>query len=72
MKQIKPMTFVKRLAILSQILCIVLVASPVSAADNLLIISIDGLRWQEVFRGYHATLLAQPQFAGQQLSLIHI
>ncbi|GAC03697.1 MAG: alkaline phosphatase family protein [Paraglaciecola sp.] len=66
MKQIKPMTFVKRLAILCQILCIVLVASPVSAADNLLIISIDGLRWQEVFRGYHATLLAQPQFAGQQ------
>ncbi|QHJ13260.1 hypothetical protein FX988_03521 [Paraglaciecola mesophila] len=71
MNQIKRIIRVKPLIILCQTLWIILLAAPVSAADNLLIISIDGLRWQEVFRGYDANLLAKPEFAEQAESIRH-
>ena len=34
------------------LLCLGCFTKPLKAADNLLLVSIGGLRWQEVFRGY--------------------
>ncbi|MDU0354262.1 hypothetical protein RS130_10250 [Paraglaciecola aquimarina] len=39
------------------------------AAENLVIVSIDGLRWQEVFRGYQDDVLNLPAFAKQKAAL---
>ncbi|GAC33716.1 alkaline phosphatase family protein [Paraglaciecola polaris] len=52
----------KSILVLFYTLLVLLISRPNHAADNLLIISIDGLRWQEVFRGYEASLLAKPEF----------
>ena len=61
----------KRLAILCQTLLAILLSSPAYSADNVLIISIDGLRWQEVFRGYEASLLEQPEFTSHAEIIAH-
>lgn len=39
------------------------------AADNLVIVSIDGLRWQEVFRGYQDEVLNLAEFTKKQADL---
>ena len=44
-------------------------ASQVYAADNLLLVTIDGLRWQEVFRGYQDDVLALPEFEKHRAGL---
>jgi hypothetical protein len=39
------------------------------AADNLLLVSIDGLRWQEVFRGYQNDILNLEEFKSHKSAL---
>lgn len=39
------------------------------AERNLILITIDGLRWQEVFKGAQANLLAEPKFVKDKASL---
>lgn len=41
------------------------------AADNIVIVSIDGLRWQEVFRGYQDDVLNLEQFNKQKEPLVN-
>ncbi|ABG41915.1 conserved hypothetical protein [Paraglaciecola sp. T6c] len=67
----QPVKSIMKIVILCQVLFILTLSAPVRAADNLLIISIDGLRWQEVFRGYDANLLAQPEFEKHKKSIRH-
>ena len=40
------------------------------AADNLILVSIDGLRWQEVFQGYQDDVLDLDTFKEQKAGLI--
>lgn len=42
------------------------VSQSIKAADNLLLVSIDGLRWQEVFRGYQDDVLSLEAFKAQK------
>ncbi|MFQ3220386.1 MAG: hypothetical protein ACI96W_002756, partial [Paraglaciecola sp.] len=39
------------------LLLILLCSTPAYSADNLLMVSIDGLRWQELYRGYQESLV---------------
>jgi hypothetical protein len=71
MLTITPAKSVVKIAILCQALFLLTISAPVRAADNLLIISIDGLRWQEVFRGYDANVLAEPEFEKHKGSIRH-
>lgn len=71
MLSITPAKSVMKIAFLCQALLMLTISAPVRAADNLLIISIDGLRWQEVFRGYDANVLAEPEFEKHQKSILH-
>jgi hypothetical protein len=50
-------------------LCLCCTASISKAADNLLLVSIDGLRWQEVFRGYQDDILNLAAFSEQKPGL---
>ncbi|MEP1447402.1 MAG: alkaline phosphatase family protein [Paraglaciecola sp.] len=43
---------------------------PVMAADNLLVVSLDGLRWQEVFRGYQDDVLNLEDFEGSRKAIV--
>lgn len=43
-----------------------LVSQSIKAADNLLLVSIDGLRWQEVFRGYQDDVLSLEAFKAKR------
>lgn len=49
--------------LIGRALLVWLLSGPAFSADNLLIISIDGLRWQEAFRGYDNSLLEQKEFS---------
>ncbi|WP_323844705.1 alkaline phosphatase family protein [Microbulbifer magnicolonia] len=49
--------FTKLIPIIAGLVLALLPGGRVSAADNLVLVSIDGLRWQEVFAGYDAALL---------------
>ena len=40
------------------------------AADNLILVSIDGLRWQEVFQGYQDDVLDLETFKEQKAGLV--
>lgn len=71
MLTITPAKSVVKIAILCQALFLLTLSAPVRAADNLLIISIDGLRWQEVFRGYDVNVLAKPEFEKHKGSIRH-
>ena len=44
----------------------IMLTAKVHAAENLLIISIDGLRWQEVFQGIDSSILEQQSIVLQQ------
>lgn len=44
------------------LLCLCCLISPVKGADNLLLVSIDGLRWQEVFQGYQDDVIDLESF----------
>ncbi|UHQ55247.1 alkaline phosphatase family protein [Microbulbifer sp. YPW16] len=46
----------------SLIIVILALAARVQAADNLVLVTIDGLRWQEVFSGYDPALMDNEQF----------
>jgi hypothetical protein len=47
--------------------CIVLTSK---AADSLILVSIDGLRWQEVFQGYQDDVLDLETFKEQKACLV--
>ncbi|WP_158970569.1 alkaline phosphatase family protein [Paraglaciecola sp. L3A3] len=51
------------------IILMVIMTAKVYAADNLVIVSIDGLRWQEVFRGYQDDVLNLAEFDKQKTGL---
>lgn len=50
-------------------LCLCIFALTAKAADNLLLVSIDGLRWQEVFQGYQDDVLNLKAFEEQKSGL---
>ncbi|WP_444901198.1 alkaline phosphatase family protein [Microbulbifer sp. SSSA007] len=56
-------------ALLSAILAITLCAHS-KAADNLVLVTIDGLRWQEVFSGYDQEILNHEKFTENKDQLI--
>jgi hypothetical protein len=45
------------------------VSQSIKAADNLLLVSIDGLRWQEVFQGYQDDVLSLEVFKAKKAAL---
>ena len=49
--------------------CIGSFSESLKAADNLLLVSIDGLRWQEVFRGYQDDVLNLEEFNAHKSAL---
>jgi hypothetical protein len=51
------------------LLCFACLSEPLKAADNVLLVSIDGLRWQEVFRGYQDDVLNLHNFKDHKTSL---
>ncbi|MCF2947883.1 alkaline phosphatase family protein [Paraglaciecola aquimarina] len=51
------------------IMFVTLASTKIFAADNLVIVSIDGLRWQEVFRGYQDDVLNLADFKKQKEQL---
>ncbi|WP_299084156.1 alkaline phosphatase family protein [uncultured Paraglaciecola sp.] len=51
------------------IMCLCCFAVTSKAADNLLLVSIDGLRWQEVFQGYQNDVLNLEAFKDQKTGL---
>lgn len=51
------------------LLCLGCFSGHLKAADNLLLVSIDGLRWQEVFRGYQDDVLNLDNFKTQKVAL---
>ena len=51
------------------LLCLGCFSQSLKAADNLLLVSIDGLRWQEVFRGYQDDVLNLDEFKAHKSRL---
>jgi hypothetical protein len=51
------------------LLCLGCFCQSLKAADNLLLVSIDGLRWQEVFRGYQDDVLNLDEFKAHKSAL---
>ena len=51
------------------LLCLGCFSAPLIAADNLLLVSIDGLRWQEVFRGYQDDVLNLEDFKADKSAI---
>ena len=49
--------------------CLACLSGPLRAADNVLLVSIDGLRWQEVFRGYQDDVIDLRDFKDHKASL---
>lgn len=56
--------------VMGLVMCACMVSTKIHAADNLLIVSIDGLRWQEVFRGYQDDVLNLVDFEKQKPGLL--
>lgn len=54
---------------LIQLLCLCGFALNSQAADNLVLVSIDGLRWQEVFQGYQDDVLDLAEFKEKKAGL---
>lgn len=52
------------------LLCLCCFVLSSKAADNLLLVSIDGLRWQEVFQGYQNDVLELAEFKEQKVGLV--
>ncbi|WP_339724555.1 alkaline phosphatase family protein [uncultured Paraglaciecola sp.] len=50
-------------------LCLASFSHSLLAADNLLLVSIDGLRWQEVFRGYQDDVLNLEDFKADKSAI---
>ena len=59
--------FEMKLILLLGLCCIILTSK---AADNLILVSIDGLRWQEVFQGYQDDVLDLETFKEQKAGLV--
>ena len=59
--------FEMKLILLLGLCCIILTSK---AADNLILVSIDGLRWQEVFQGYQDDVLDLDAFKEQKAGLV--
>jgi hypothetical protein len=52
------------------LLCLMGLSRHTCAADNLLLVTIDGLRWQEVFRGYQDDILNLVEQDTQKMELV--
>ena len=52
----------KAIAKLAVIGCTLMVSHIVKASDNVVLVTLDGVRWQEVFNGADQKLLANPDF----------
>ena len=59
--------FEMKLILLLGLCCFILTSK---AADNLILVSIDGLRWQEVFQGYQDDVLDLDAFKEQKAGLV--
>lgn len=57
-------------ALLAATLALSLPAVPVHAADNLLLITLDGLRWQELYRGLDHTLATHEDYSPRSEELL--
>lgn len=52
-----------RRLLMSLVLASLVQAMPASGADNVVLITLDGLRWQELYRGLDKDLATHPEFA---------
>jgi hypothetical protein len=57
--------------LLTVTLALTLPALPVHAADNLLLITLDGLRWQELYRGLDRSLASHEEYSPRSEELLN-